>query len=175
MSDDVLATFLEGQREPALALSDQSDILELTSLEGKPPDRYVADFRCRTVIRENGRILFVDRIIVGIRFPQDYMRVFAPERLISILAPRNIWLPNVRGPLLCPGHMRPGTPMVDLLFQIHEVLSGQRVTLDERWALNAEACAWARRNRHMLPTDRRPLCRRTRGTSVATEQAEARA
>jgi len=160
MTDRVRSTFLEAQHEAAVALAASSGILDLTPLEGRPPDRYIADFRCRGLVRDGDTVLLAERFIIGIRIPDDYLRTFRPEQVLTVLAPLNIWLPNIRGPLLCPGHMAPGTPLVDLLFQIHEVLAGQRLTLDEKWALNPLACAWARDNRHMFPVDPRPLVRR---------------
>jgi hypothetical protein len=163
MANSVRDAFLRAQLDAGLALAGASDILELTPLEGMPPDRYIADFRCRSLIHNGSAVLLADRFLVGIHFPENYLRVFQPERVITILAPHNIWLPNVRGPFLCPGHMLAGTPLVDILFQVFEVLTAQRMTLDERHALHPAVCAWARDNGHMFPTDRRPLRRRADG------------
>jgi hypothetical protein len=42
------------------------------------------------------------------------------------------------------------------------VITYGRLAVDERNALNAEACAWARRHLDRFPIDRRPLKSRTR-------------
>jgi hypothetical protein len=160
MPDEVFRMFLMAQLDAGLALSTRSDILELTPQLGDPPDRYIADYRCLGLVRKDRDVGLADRFIVGIRFPADYLGTFQPERVITILAPTNIWHPNVTGPFLCPGEMQPGTPLVDLLFQIYDVLSGHRVTMDEHHALNPDACAWARAHRDAFPSDHRPLCRR---------------
>ena len=51
----------------------------------------------------------------------------------------------------------PGAPLVDVLLQVFAVLSWQNVTLDERNALDREACEWGRANLHRLPIDRRSI------------------
>ena len=159
--DSVRQAFLQAQHEAVLALAESSEILDLTPLAGSPPDRYIADFRCRSIAREGESVVLVERVLVGIHMPENYLHVFEPERVITVLTPLNLWHPNIRGSLLCPGTMPRGTPLVHLLFQIFEVVVGHRVTLDERYALNPVVCAWARQNRHMYPIDWRPLRRRS--------------
>jgi hypothetical protein len=171
MPDDVFRTFLSAQCSAGMALARRSAVLELSPQSDDAPDRYIADYRCFGLVHENGQVTIADRFIVGIHFPADYLRVFRPERVITILAPTNVWLPNVAGPILCPGAMRPGTPLVDLLMQVFEVLTGHRITMDERLALNPDACLWARANRDAFPVDRRPLCARTQLPDISTEAA----
>jgi len=54
----------------------------------------------------------------------------------------------------------PGTPLVNLLFDIYEIITYHRVTMDEPHALNHAACAWARLHVREFPIDPRPLRRR---------------
>jgi len=171
MTDRVRAAFLQAQLEAGLALSASSDILELTPLEGSPPARYIADFRCRSFAHDGRTVVPIDRVIIGIHLTENYLFTFQPERVITVLAPHQIWHPNIRGSLLCPGAMPAGTPLVELLQQIYEVIAGYRVTLDERFALNPEVCAWSRQNRHLYPIDRRPLRRRPEVEAGAVQEA----
>ena len=53
--------------------------------------------------------------------------------------------------------MTPGTSLVDLLYQAYEVLTYQKFTSREDDALNAVACAWARKHMDRFPVDSRPL------------------
>ena len=56
--------------------------------------------------------------------------------------------------------VRPGTPLVDLLYQCFEIITYTKVTMREDDALNRAACGWARENQDRFPIDPRPLKRR---------------
>ena len=56
--------------------------------------------------------------------------------------------------------MQPGTPLVDLIYQLYEIITYHNVEMRENNALNLEACSWARSNLDRFPIDRRPLRRR---------------
>ena len=77
---------------------------------------------------------------------------------MALLGPLNVVHPNLAPPLACIGHIPPGFSLVDLLYQVYEILTY------EKWAahdfLNAEAAVWARQNHQIFPLDRRPLKRR---------------
>lgn len=51
--------------------------------------------------------------------------------------------------------------LVDILYQLYEVIGWLKVTVDERDALDFAACEWARGHRDRYPLERRPLKRRT--------------
>jgi hypothetical protein len=76
------------------------------------------------------------------------------------LGPSNVFHPNIHGPksAICVGRLIPGTSLVDILYQVYEMITWQKARLDH--ALNWEAAAWARNNRERLPVDRRPLKRK---------------
>ena len=70
--------------------------------------------------------------------------------------------PNIsdRAPFICVGRIGPGTALVDLIYQVHEIITYNKATVREDDALCAAACCWARQNSHRLPVDTRPLQRR---------------
>jgi hypothetical protein len=169
MRDAILASFLEAQQAAGMELAKESDILELFPLDGPatraaaaaPARHYVARFHCLGLVRSpDGVVREADQFDVGIRFPLRYLRQqFDPVEVLTWLAPFEIHHPNIKPPLLCPGKLARGTPLVDIVYQLYEIISYARLTMREDHALNRDACAWARRNRDRFPLDRRPLKR----------------
>jgi hypothetical protein len=146
-----------------MALAAASDLLELEPIGGSPAARYVADFSCRGLVRlSTGAIDVAERFAVGIEFPEDYLRHVEPMRVVTWLGPPNVFHPNISpvAPVICVGRLAPGTPLVDILFQVFDMVTYRRLTPREDDALNKEACVWARRNQHRFPVDDRPLKRR---------------
>jgi len=159
--DRVLNGFLERQREEGMALAAASDLLELTPLGSGPATAaYFAHFDCKGLVRRAGQVVEHDHFLVGIQFPDAYLRRFDTARVLSLCQPTEIWHPNIRPPFICAGRMQPGTPLVDLLFQVFEIIVYLNVEMREHNALNPDACVWARNNLHHFPVDRRPLRRR---------------
>ena len=169
MSDRVLAAFLRKQYTEGQALVAESNLVQLTPL-GEPANRYVAEFTCTGLVEAApGRIEQADAFAVGIWFPDDYLRVVNPLRVVTWLAPRTIWHPNISATssAVCVGRIEPGTSLVDLIYQVYEIITWQRVTMREDDALNHAACQWARAHRDRFPVDRRPLKRQPRGLGAA--------
>lgn len=155
--DAILRDFLEAQQRDAMALAAGSDLLELAS---RGLQRYVASFRCRGLVRDaRCEVREHDRFEVGIWLPESYLRVVNGAEILTWLAPREIFHPNVSPPLICVGPIAPSTPLVELLHRIFELITYQNVTMDENKALNHPACAWARRNRERFPLDLRAIKR----------------
>jgi hypothetical protein len=162
MTDRVLKAFLQRQVEEGLALAQDSDLLELIPF-GRPADRFLAIFSCRGLVEDRlGHVVEANRFEVGIGFPADYLRSADTFRVLTWLGPRSIWHPNISNevPAICVGHLAPGTGLVDLCFQIWEVVTWNKVNFREDDALNPAACQWARNNPNRFPVDRRPLKRR---------------
>ncbi len=162
MTDRIRTAFLSRQLDEGLALASQSDLLDLVPL-GRPADRFLAVFSCRGLVRHaEGRIEEADHFEVGISFPPDYLRAADPLRTVTWLGPANVWHPNIAFgiPLICLGHLLPGTDLVDILYQTFEIITWNKVTMREDDALNHAACQWARNNPTRYPVDRRPLKRR---------------
>ena len=162
MTDRVLETFLSRQLDEGLALAGESDLLQLLPL-GEPADRFVAAFTCTGLVQQaSDRIVEAAHFEVGIWFPSDYLRRAEPFRVLTWLGPRNIWHPNIAAdaPVICVGRLAPGTSLVDLLYQVFEIITWNKVTMREDDALNKPACQWAGRHGDRFPVDRRPLKRR---------------
>jgi hypothetical protein len=158
--DPVYEAFLTRQHAEGMALARESDLLELEPLGGPPPCRYLARFRCTGLVRPpSGRVREADRFEVGIWFPSDYLRRAEPWQVLTWLGPRGVFHPNISAslPAICVGRLKPGTWLVDLLYQCFEIITYQKVTMREDDALNPAACAWAREHQQLFPVDRRPL------------------
>lgn len=70
MQDKIFEAFLKRQYEEGMALAASSDLLELYPMSGDPPDRYIADFRCKGLMRAaGGDVVETDHFEVGIWFP----------------------------------------------------------------------------------------------------------
>lgn len=161
MTDRVLNAFLGRQLRDGMALAAASDLLELVALGAEPPQRYVATFTCKGLVKSpDGAIVEAERFVVGIWFPDDYLRVADPFTVLTWLEPRSSFHPNISdvAPFLCVGRLTPGTTLVDLLYRCFEVITYQRLAPHD--ALNKEASAWARHHMERFPVDRRPLKRR---------------
>lgn len=171
--DRILKDFLETQRVEGMRLSSESDLLDLTHVDDQC---YVASYLCKGLVRDAaGQMHEHAHFGVGIRFPDNYQRSVNQGEILTWLGPKEIWHPNIGGPevpFICLGKIVPGTPLVDLLHRIFEVITFQNVTMREDNAMNRPACAWARRSRNLFPVDTRPIKRRAPQTSI--EVAEAR-
>jgi len=174
MQDKIFEAFLKRQHEEGMALARSSDLLELIPDSGDPPDRYIAQFRCKGLVQSaTSDVSEADYFEVGIWFPSDYLRRVDPFKVLTWLGPFNVFHPNIsdRMPFICVGKLAPNTALVDILYQCFEIITYNKVTMREDDALNTHACAWARQNQHRFPIDRRPLKRRALDLQV--EQAEA--
>ncbi|MFY9556916.1 MAG: hypothetical protein WAV20_17220 [Blastocatellia bacterium] len=162
MRDKIFEAFLNRQYEEGMALAGASDLIELYPISGNPPDRYIAQFNCKGLIRSEGAVVESDHFEVGIWFPSDYLRRAEPFQVLTWLGPWQVFHPNIsdKGPFICVGKLAPNTPLVDIIYQCFEIITYNKVTMREDDALNGEACVWARANQHKFPIDRRPLKRR---------------
>ena len=86
-----------------------------------------------------------------------------PSQLLTWFGPPNVFHPNIsdRGPFICVGRLSPGTSLVDIIYQVFEIVTYSKVTMREDDSLNKAACAWARQNKFRFPIDKRPLKRRS--------------
>jgi hypothetical protein len=164
MHDPVLTGFLGQQREQAMALNGDSDLVEIQPMAGDPPSRYRVELRCKGLVRSvDGAVNEADRFEIGIWFPSDYLRRADPFQVLTWLGPPDVFHPNISDivPLICIGRLSRGTSLVNIVYRLFDLVTYSNVTMVEHDALNRAACAWARENRHRFPIDRRPLKRRT--------------
>jgi hypothetical protein len=162
MTDKVFAKFLEQQYAEGRALAEQSDILTLLPEPGPCPQRYFAEFRCQGLVQDReGRIGPCGLFIVGITFPNDYLRRAETPEVLTWVGPVNAFHPNILGPRgwVCIGTLEPGTALSSILYQLYEIIAFWKYNPREHHALNRFACSWARNNQGRFPTDSRPLKR----------------
>src|SRR5947207_618202 len=132
MNDRILESFLEKQEEEGMALARQSDILELSALDGPVPQHYVATFHCNGVVQTPaGDILETNRFIVGYYLSHDYLRAVDPSQAVVLFEPVRTWHPNIRSPYMCLGHIAPATPLVDLIYRSFELVTYSKCTMRE--------------------------------------------
>lgn len=169
--DAVFARFLQSQYNEGMALAAASDLLELEVPLFEPPS-YVATFRCKGLVRQpDGAIEETNFFQAGIWFPNDYLRRADPFEILRWFGPPNVWHPNISDtmPLICPGRITPGMPLVDILYQLFEIISYGKFTPREDDCMNKACCAWARDNQQRFPIDRRPLKRRPLNLEVSPQ------
>ena len=141
MPDKILTAFLLKQLAEGTALARASDIVRLQPEPGPAPQRYLAEFRCKTLTAgPNGSVVPGNGCGVGIWFQDDYLRRAEVPEVVTLLGPVNLFHANISFPFICVGRLKPGTPLVDLLYQIFEIVTYQKITMNERNALNFAAC-----------------------------------
>ncbi len=170
MIDGIFRSFLERNCEQGLALARDSGVFDLTPI-GDPPQRYLARYRCRGLIRDRGgTIVETDgEFHVGIWLHDDYLRAVDVTRLLTWIAPLSIFHSNIRPPLICL-HITPGTDLISILHLCFELTTWQKYRTDD--GLDGEACQWARNHLYRLPIDPRPLKRRPVVTAVQEKPKE---
>jgi ubiquitin-protein ligase len=165
VDDPIYESFMRRQYVEGMALASSSDLLRLHIPPTSPP-HFVAEFHCDGLVRVgDGEIRRASEFHVGIWFPPDYLRRADGFEMLRMFTP-NVWHPNVSRihPLICIGKLAPGTPFVDIIYQIFEILTF--VKLNTKDSLNKDACSWAREHSNEFPIDRRPLKRRALNLEV---------
>ncbi len=113
-------------------------------------------FQVTTLTQEEGKIRpFEGWTSVQIALPSDYPRT-AP--VVLVLAPPNLFHPNIAGRLVCLGAHAPTLWLDEKCRRLWDLLSYRLFTMGE--GLNEEACRWARHHQELFPTDKRPFCDR---------------
>lgn len=157
--DLVFGSFLHHQFEEAAALADGSDLFRVGPLSGE--QLVVCEFRCRGLVRRSGSIEEADHFVVGFHFGRDYLRRANPPEILTMILPNDVWHPNIGGArspgAICIGRISPGTPLVELIHRVYELITWQTYSTLEYDTLQPEACQWARANADRFPIDPRPL------------------
>jgi hypothetical protein len=169
--DSILSEFLHRNYAEARALAAQSAVLTVCSPPGQPlPTHILCAFHGIPYLRKRSdstvETVPDGEILVGVHFPPDYLRSTDRAlylKLISLLSPPSFFHPNVHAPVLCPGvQLTPGLPLVALLWHIFDIVSYRNLTLDERNALDHQACRYLRQHPEVLAQLRPPPLRRRR-------------
>ena len=173
--DAVLTGFLERQDEEATALAEASDRLELVPIDGPPPQRDIASFRARGLaLGPDGQVREADRCDMAIWLPDDYLRHVEPAQVLTYLGPEpSPWHPNIRPPFICL-HVRPGTPLVEILYSCTRHGPGTCMARATRGSTTRPRSGPATRPPAGSPFDRRPLKRRELHLGIQTVIPEAR-
>jgi hypothetical protein len=96
---------------------------------------------------------------VGFAFAPDYLRRVDAYRLVTWLGPATVAHPQVRPPFMCLGHVLPGLPLVDLIYQVFEIITYAKRTPHDPLNPDPTLAAWTRGHQDAFPLDRRPLKR----------------
>jgi hypothetical protein len=170
-TDSMWAKFASVQAQEIQAFADGSDHLDVfPQPEHDPPSVWLVEFQCLNLVRPpGGSIAIADRCRVAIRLPSDYLARADTFEILRWVGPAHPFHPNIHpvAPVLCAGLLYPAMELVELVLQIHQVVTWRNVTLVESDALNRDAIAWARSNPELYPIDDRPL-RRTSAALSAT-------
>ena len=143
--DDVFQTFLDNTAKDAAELQVRSDVVVLDPLPPLPPSRYSCTFQVPHLRRLPSGIVEIHPgpVLCGISFPEDYLRSTDPKlfmKMASVLNPGFLH-PNVLFGSVCLGSaFTPGTPIGALVWELFDIVTYRNCTVDERNALNPEAC-----------------------------------
>jgi len=143
--DTVYRQFLKHSHKAAVDVAKESDVLDIYPVWPYPPRQFLYEFhlpylRCGV----EGTVEVASGPIIGVlNFPESYLRSTDAYLSLKVVSMKTLDLlhPNVRGSVVCLGTaFRPGTSIEALLWSLWEILTYQNATLDERNAMNAEAC-----------------------------------
>jgi hypothetical protein len=152
--------FLDRQRAELIEFASQCDRLVVEHGDGAADCVFHVHFKFRGLVYgSGGEIRESENFGVRICLPDDYLRRVEMFHVINLLYPLNFFHPNCLAPIhaICLGKLDPGTELLDIVYRAWEIGTWNKVNMSERYALDKNACAWARRNPHRFPVDSRPL------------------
>ncbi len=126
--------------------------LVIEQMKGRPPDRYVLVYKCRTIERlENGRPVYRSFNRVEIKLPARYPAPYdAPKA--RMLTP--IWHPHVyTNTVVCMGEWKTSEYLDVYALRLGALLQFEKEFFDMHDPANEAAIEWARRNLLLFPTD----------------------
>ncbi len=153
--DKVFCRFLQNSFRRAKQLAEKSEVLSIIDQEGDPPFLFLLEFNNITHLikdpESGGVVPFTSPVFANVFFPPDYLRSVDPALYLKMVTIPNqgFFHPNVKLPhgWVCLGHeYLPSTDLSDLIFHVYDIITYQNMTVDERDALNPEACRYLRRN-----------------------------
>jgi hypothetical protein len=171
--DRIFQTFLENTASDASDLQARSDVVSLVPLPPLPPSRYSCTFHVPYLQRlPSGTVeIHPGPVHCAVVFPEDYLRSTDPHlfmRLAAVLS-SGFLHPNVStvGNVCLGVGFAPGTPIGALVWELFDIVTYRNCTLDERNALNPEACRFVREHQALVDTlTPPPLFRRERPAPI---------
>jgi hypothetical protein len=161
--DGTYQRFLENTRIEASELEGKSRLFRLHGMPPSPSSRYQLTFDLAylrrtasgTVERANGPVHCL------LHFPGDYLRSADPKLYLKVafMLTSQFVHPNVRDGSICLGvNFAPGSPITAVVWQVFDIVTYRNNTVDERNALNPEACRLLRARPELIDQlDRPPL------------------
>ena len=137
---------------------ERGGLLEFASLGVALPWLFRLTFRTRGFIRNGeGEVVPVDRHVVALRFPSDYLRNADRFSMLRLIEPvSGAFHPNISASGAICLEVYPSESLVEICQSLHDLFRWRLRQYDERDALNSAACAWGREN-ISEPIDDRPL------------------
>jgi hypothetical protein len=174
--DHVLHAFLVNTALQAAELQDRSDVAKIEGLPPFPPSGYRCRFDVPYLRRTAEGTVEIDPgpVVCLIRFPDDYVRSADPKLFLHVASVANLEFvhPNVAHTSVCLGSsFEPGTPIGALVWQLFEIVTYRNCTVDERNAMNPEACRLLRLHSTLVESLERPRLFRPRASVMRSRQA----
>ena len=163
MKDAVLCGFLERQNALLKDFCNASSRLECEAIQQDPDlpaNLFMIKMKAKHLLMENGVVKASSRsCLIAIRYPEDFLRRAESHagEIINIVAPTNLWHPNVAIPYICTGRIIAGTSLEDFILRCYEIITYNNFTPREDDAMNPAACAWARQHMAEFPLETAPL------------------
>lgn len=150
---DIRETRLRNDYRLVRELVNRSQFIEILATEGDPPERYLIRFTCRGLekIDAHGQPVYRDVHEVSVYLHAEYP---LKQPQLKWLTP--IFHPNIHVTgAVCHGTWWAAKTLDELLLTLGEMI--QYKNHDPNDPMNSKAAAWARRHKHLLPVDTRPL------------------
>lgn len=158
--DNITRDFLTQTGSDLRKQCERGGLLTAESFGQQAPWLWTLKFATRGLVRDaNGEVRLVEQHVVAVRFLADYLRRVNRFEMLALVEPQQppAFHPNISadGSAICV-EVFPGEPLTEIALSLHALISGRLKTLDERDALNKDACAhW--RDHVTQPFDDRPL------------------
>ncbi len=158
--DSIMSGFVKQTGNELQQQCQRGGLLRAEAFGRNAPWLWTLRFATRGLVREaDGEVHVVEQHVVAVRFLPDYLRRVNRFETVAMIEPRQptAFHPNVSpdGAAVCV-EIFPGESLTEIALSLHALISGRLKTLDERDALNKDACAYWRE--HVTePFDDRPL------------------
>jgi len=153
MSFDIRETRLRNDLKSVQSLVNRSELIHIVTTDGDPPEKYLIRFTCKGVekLNSSGSPKFRESHDVSVYLHAEYP---LKQPQLKWLTP--IFHPNIHVTgAVCIGAWWPAKTLDELLLTLAEMV--QYKNFDPKDPMNSRAAAWALRNKHLFPVDKRSL------------------